>query len=233
MEADHPLIALLYRPSHGPRPGEAVPTASPGLSIELSPLEGPDQRELLESSLPLPPSEGLRRAIRERAEGNPFFMEQMLNYLMDRGLLDCTGERAELTSRAVELPGSILEVIISRVDALEEEIRQTVKRASVLGRSFNTRVLSGMLSGIPIDSHLLSASEAGLWSRLSELQYIFSHGLIREAVYGMQMEGQLVRLHLLAGEIIEELYGDDPRMFADLSYHYEKAAAPGPCLNTH
>ncbi len=132
-----------------PGPGRRYQPASPGLSIELSPLEGPDQRELLES-LPSPaPFRGLRRAIRERAEGNPFFMEQMLNYLMDRGLLDCTGERAELTSRAVELPGSILEVIISRVDALEEEIRQTVKRASVLGRSFNTRVLSGMLSGIP------------------------------------------------------------------------------------
>ncbi len=230
MEADHPLIALLSRPSHGPGPEDAVPTASPGLAIELSPMEDSEQTELLDSSLPLPPSDTLRRAIGERAEGNPFFMEQMLDYLMDRGLLDCTGDRVELASRSSELPGSILEVIISRVDALEEEIRQTVKRASVLGRSFNTRVLSGMLRGMPIERHLLSATEAGLWNRLSELQYIFSHGLIREAVYGMQMEGQLAKLHLMAGEIIEELYGGDERMFADLSYHFEKSGRTGAML---
>ena len=230
MDIDHPLIALLYRPSPGARAEDAVPPNSPELSIVLTPMEKHHQMDLLESSLPRPPSETLRRTIAEKAEGNPFYMEQMLKYLVDRKLLDFTGELAELTSHTVQLPGSIIEVIISRVDALEEEIRQTVKRASVLGRSFNTRVLSEMRRGIPIEGHLSTASEAGLWNRVSELQYIFSHGLIRDAVYGMQMEGQLSKLHLLAGEIIEELYGDDERMYTDLSYHFEKSGRKASML---
>jgi len=230
MDMDHPLIALLYRPSRGHRAEDAVSPAASELTIILPPMEKQDQMDLMDNSLPRPPSDTLRRTIAEKAEGNPFFIEQMLKYLIDSKLLDFSGDMAELTSQAVELPGSIIEVIISRVDSLEEEIRQTVKRASVLGRSFNIRVLSRMLRGIQIEGHLCSALEAGLWNRLSELQYIFSHGLIREAVYGMQMEGQLSKLHLLAGEIIEELYGGDERMFTDLSYHFEKSGRKASML---
>ena len=230
MDMDHPLIGLLYRPAPGTGVERVVSPESAVLTMVLSPMEETDQMNLLKSSLPRPPSETLRRTIAEKAEGNPFYMEQMLKYLIDRKLLDLTGDTAELTSRSVQLPGSIIEVIISRVDALEEEIRQTVKRASVLGRNFNTRVLARMLQGISIEGHLHTAAEAGLWNRLSELQYIFSHGLIREAIYGMQMEGQLSRLHLLAADIIEELYGNDERMFTDLSYHYEKSGRKASML---
>lgn len=222
LQIDAPVICILIRPFQGPSPLELLPEGAVTLRIDLGSLRDSEQLELIGASLPCPPSDGLRRAIEEKAEGNPFYIEQMIMYLLDNELLECGGGIAELTSSKVRLPGSIVEVIISRIDALEADIRRTVKHAAVLGRRFNVRVLSGMLGGEPVDPHLLTGTEARIWSRLSELQYIFRHALIRDSVYEMQLESQLSRLHLLAGEIIEDIYPGDERMFSDLSYHFER-----------
>ncbi|MBN2587478.1 MAG: tetratricopeptide repeat protein [Candidatus Fermentibacteraceae bacterium] len=223
LDIDGPFVCILTRPCPGNAPSRLVPDGTETCNIDLTALREPEQLDLIESALPCPPSKELRGAIEEKAEGNPFYIEQMIMYLLDNHMLECSGEAAELTSPDVRLPGSIVEVIISRVDALEEDIRQTVKHASVLGRRFNIRVLSGMLKGAKVAKHLETGTDARIWNRLSELQYIFRHALIRDSVYDMQMESQLARLHLMAGDIIEELYSDDARMYSDLSHHFEKS----------
>lgn len=223
MDIDGPMICILSRPSPETPPSELLPQSAEILSIQLSALKRDDQRDLVENALPCPPSETLRKVIEEKAEGNPFYIEQMIMYLLDNRLVECSGRTAELTTPGLQLPGSILDIIISRVDALEADIRQTVSHASVLGRRFNIRVLSRMLRGIPVRKHLRTGTEARIWNRLSEIQYIFRHALIRDAVYDMQMDRQLSGLHLLAGNIIEELYADDERMYSDLSHHFEKS----------
>ncbi len=223
MDIDGPMICILTRPSPDIPPSELMPQSAETITVHLTALHREDQRDLVESSLPCPPSETLRKVIEDKAEGNPFYIEQMIMYLLDNHLVDCSGGMAELNTPGLQLPGSILDIIISRVDALQADIRQTVRNASVLGRRFNIRVLSRMLREIPVRDHLRTGTEARIWNRLSEIQYIFRHALIRDAVYDMQMERQLSGLHLLAGNIIEELYGDDERMYSDLSYHFEKS----------
>lgn len=223
MDIEGPMICILTRPSPERTPSELVPQSAGILNIHLAALQQEEQRDLVKNVLPCPPSETLRKVIEEKAEGNPFYIEQMIMYLLDNQLVECSGSRAELTTPGLQLPGSILDIIISRVDALEADIRQTVRHASVLGRRFNIRVLSRMLRGIPVRKHLRTGAEARIWNRLSEIQYIFRHALIRDAVYDMQMDRQLSGLHLLAGNIIEELYADDERMYSDLSHHFEKS----------
>ncbi|OPL17564.1 MAG: hypothetical protein AVO35_09010 [Candidatus Aegiribacteria sp. MLS_C] len=223
MDIDAPVICLLARPSCGPDPSCLLPEDARVLRIDLDPLPESEQIELLRNSLPCPPSNYLKRVITERAEGNPFYMEQMILYLLDRGLVDCSDGGAKLSAADTSLPGSIFEIIMSRIDSLETEVRRTVRHAAVLGRRFDVRVLSRMLIGSPVDLHLTTGVKSRIWESLSRLQYIFSHALIREAVYGVQMEASLSRMHLLAADVIEELFPGDARMYSDLSYHLERS----------
>lgn len=223
MDIEGPMLCILTRPSSARPPSGLLPESADVLTIRLSALRQEEQRDLVRNILPCPPSETLSKVIEEKAEGNPFYIEQIIMYLLDNQLLECSSGIAELNTPGLQLPGSILDIIISRVDALQADIRQTVRNASVLGRRFNIRVLSRMLRGVPVRDHLRTGTEARIWNRLSEIQYIFRHALIRDAVYDMQMDRQLSGLHLLAGNIIEELYGDDERMYSDLSYHFEKS----------
>ncbi len=62
-----------------------------------------------------------------------------------------------------------------------------------------------------------------IWSALSELRYIFSHALLRDAVYEMQLKSRLRELHKLAGDTIERLYPDEKEKYADIAGHFEKA----------
>lgn len=223
LDIDGPVVSVLTRPSPETPPEKMLPEEAVILQMDLGSLAHGEQRALIADSLPCPPSDRLRESIESKAEGNPFYIEQMVMYLLDNRMIECRDGKAVLTSPGLRLPGSIVEIIISRVDALEAEIRKTVKHASVLGRRFNVRVLSRMLSGRTVDEDLRAGAEARIWNRLSELQYIFRHALIRDSVYEMQLEGQLAGLHLMAGQIIEELYSDDERLYSDLSFHFEKA----------
>jgi class 3 adenylate cyclase/tetratricopeptide (TPR) repeat protein len=223
LDFENPILCILTRPSPLREISCLLPETAEVLNIDLTALPEKEQQDILQGILPCAPTSGLCEIVENKAEGNPFYIEQITMYLLDNELIDFSNGRAELASPGVQLPGSILDIIISRIDRLEADIRQTVKNASVLGRTFNVRVLSRMLKGTHMSKHLEMGSEARIWSRLSEIQYIFRHALIRDAVYEMQMDKQLRKLHLLAGEIIEKLYPDDERMYADLSYHFDKS----------
>ncbi len=223
IDFDNPILCILTRPSPIRDMSGLLPESAELLSIDLTALLEKDQQDLVRSILPCSPSETLSEIVENKAEGNPFYIEQIIMYLLDNQLLECADGIAELTSPGVQLPGSILDIIISRVDRLEADIRRTVKHASVLGRRFNIKVLSRMLTGRPLHKHLETGTEERIWTRLSEILYIFKHALIRDAVYEMQMDRQLRELHLLAGNIIEEIYAEDERMYSDLSYHFEKS----------
>ena len=75
-----------------------------------------------------------------------------------------------------------------------------------------------------VDKYLSEGKKEVIWDVLNELNYIFKHALIREAVYAMQLKKELRELHKLAGEVIEEIYKDNiERYYADLANHYEAA----------
>ena len=167
--------------------------------------------------------------IYQRSDGNPFFIEQITLYLQEHGFFN---EKLYLNVEevAVQVPSSINEVLLARIDRLATELKEIVKTASVLGQEFAIAILSTMLlktSGVGQEdiSYYLNAGEKEvIWESLSEIRYIFKHALIREAVYEMQLKKQLRTLHRLAAESIEELYQSDLRpYYFNLAEHYEKA----------
>jgi predicted ATPase len=134
--------------SSGWRLLEAARETAGALEIHLAPLgEGDTQdlvRNLLEiDSLP----EDLRQVIGVRAEGNPFFVEEVLRMLIDEGRLQRAGDGWRLTGdpASLEIPDTLQGVLASRIDRLPEEAKRTLQIAAVIGRTFQVRVLEEVI----------------------------------------------------------------------------------------
>ena len=174
--------------------------------------------------------------IYRRGEGNPFFVEQISLYLKEHNLLDDSLRLRvdpDAPDISIHIPATITDVLIARIDRLATGLKEIVKTASVLGREFAVTLLSEMLLKMgrydsqAIRRYLSAGQEEAVWETVSEIRYIFRHGLIRDAVYEMQLKKQLRALHKLAAETIEELYADDLAAYAfELAEHYERAELP-------
>jgi class 3 adenylate cyclase/tetratricopeptide (TPR) repeat protein len=193
--------------------------------MTLEPLTGEEVLDLAEARLSRKLSGELSSFIMERTQGNPFYTEQFCRYLDENSLLLEGSDGLYLRRDELEIPESIESVIVARMDRLSGKLKELVQTAAVLGREFDVQVLSAMLRGEGDSLRVLLAEgqRQAIWSALSELLYIFSHTMLREVAYGMQLRRQLQALHSLAARSMEELYGASSSRHADIAYHYEKA----------
>ncbi len=198
----------------------------PQQAIDLDELPPADIQALAQQTLEGAIDGELAAFLMEKTNGNPLFVEQLVQDMRERALIRMeNGEwRAERT-RIEKVPASINAVMIARLDRLAARIKAAVQTAAVLGHEFQVQVLSRMLRGDAQLAERIKQAEAEMiWSALSELRYIFRHTLMRDAAYEMQLRAHLQKLHALAEEAIERVYGSDlgPH-YADLAYHYDKA----------
>ena len=164
----------------------------------------------------------LKQFVSERGEGNPFFTEQLITDLSERGALFKTNGTWHIHAQAMAtVPQSVTALLVSRLDRLAPPVKGVVQTASVLEREFDGRVLSHMLS--PRDhAYIDVAQEESIWSAIDEVNYLFRHALLRDAAYQMQVRSRLQTLHRLAAESIEYFFADDPSYFAQLLEHWHQ-----------
>lgn len=169
-------------------------------------------------------SPALMELILIRSEGNPFFAEQVIHYLQEEGQLELGNGWEQVESvRDSILPSDIRALLVARMDKLAREVKSVVQTASILGREFDISVLSQMLGSEYTTKGLVKdAEKAAIWSPLSEILYIFQHGLLRDAAYSMQMRARRQELHILALNALEVIYEEElDRHYAELAYHAE------------
>ncbi|MBN2396715.1 MAG: tetratricopeptide repeat protein [Candidatus Atribacteria bacterium] len=189
--------------------------------IILEYLDKETTRELINSKFGGEASAPLFHLIWQKSEGNPFYIEQIILYLHENHFIN---DKLDITHAEIEIPKTINSIIIARIDRLTMNLKEIVQTASVIGREFTINVLSAMLNKKEITFQITEGEKENIWNKVTELQYIFKHALIRESVYEMQLKKRLRSLHKLAAEVIEEFYKDDIKeYYADLSNHYEKA----------
>jgi class 3 adenylate cyclase len=140
----------LDRESEGWRLVSAVRDAFGDALIELrlDPLSGDDTRTLVANllkveSLPLE----TRAHILEKSEGNPFFVEEVIRMLIDRGAIERHGDRWTATARVsdVEIPDTLQGLLLARIDRLPPETKRTLRVAAVIGRQFGVTMLERLL----------------------------------------------------------------------------------------
>jgi len=116
--------------------------------ITLNPLSDADSRQLVSNLLEIESlPDGVRSIILQKAEGNPFFVEEVIRMLIDRGAIVKRGEGwvAEKEIENVDIPDNLQGLLLARIDRLPEDVKRTLRVASVIGRQFSVRVLEEVL----------------------------------------------------------------------------------------
>lgn len=231
---DSPLLLVGVRRPAGSRPRwDDLPHHQ---AIHLGELSTEDSRELAASLLRLPSlPPALETMILERAQGNPFYVEEVVHVLIDRGhLVPEDGEyRLVGDLSAIEIPDTISGVVMSRIDSLDEGSRTVLRVASVIGRVFPYRVLK------PTYPHPIS--DTALRRRLETLQrvdltpleepepnlrHIFKHILTQEVAYESLLHARRRDLHgqvALYYETIHREVGLE-EYYDLLAYHFGRSA---------
>jgi predicted ATPase len=209
--------------------------------IRLQPLNASESGELVDSLLNISDlPDGLRSRIMERSEGNPYFVEEVIRTLIDRGMLvrdeDSAWWRATEDCTDLDIPGNLQTLLVARIDRLAETARRTLQVAAVVGRSFYFRVLQQIMDiADELDSQLLTLQQKQLIleaTRLPEREYIFRHALTQEAAYSTILLKQRRSFHLAVGESLESLFPDQrDEMAGTLAAHFKKARAFAKALH--
>jgi len=197
--------------------------------IELGPL-GVAEGELL-GALVAPaelPAE-LERRVLEAADGNPFFLEELVRSLADVGALVRTDDGWRFDHAVeVEVPPTVEKVILARLDRLSPPARELVTAASALGRTFALPLLEGVVGDVPADT-LHELQRLGLLRqsrRWPQPEFRFRHALIQETAYRTLLGEKRTTLHRRAAEWLEERYGDrDVEALGLLAHHWLAAEA--------
>ena len=179
------------------------------------------------------PPQALVTLIHAHTEGNPFFIEELFQHLVERGkLTKANGDfRAFLNLTDIDVPQSLRIVIGRRLARLNQDTQKVLGAAAVIGRSFTFELLEAS-TGADADSLLDcldEAERAGLISstlQYPEARFKFSHELMRQAVVTRLSEARRQRLHLSVAYAIEQLYPNALEERADdLAHHLWQAGA--------
>ncbi len=199
------------------------------LQIHLSRLSDDESAELLKELLPnstIAPD--VRSFVLERSEGNPYYIEEFLRLLIERGYLreidnhwvTASGIDLEL----LPLPTSLEALIRSRVDNLPAELRQQLQYAAVIGRPFKAALLTEVTQRHDVPSVLERLQERGILQTSETEDWEFNHNLAQLVVYNSMLKVQRKALHLRVAEILEEQWdGSEDEHASELAYHFTAA----------
>jgi class 3 adenylate cyclase/tetratricopeptide (TPR) repeat protein len=178
--------------------------------------------------LPLDPP--LEKKIVEKTEGNPFFTEEIVRDLLDRGYLVKSGDQyiCNCPIYQLEIPNTIQGVLAARMDRLSEDLKQTMQVASVIGRDFAFRLLKSIME-LGEELRVRLTNLVGLEilyekALYPELEYIFKHALTQAVAYESLLKQRRQQIHGRIARTIEELYADRlPEHYELLAHHYGKS----------
>ncbi len=160
--------------------------------------------------------EALRRLVAQRAEGNPFFVEELARYVREHD------------SETRTLPATVQDLLTARLDRLPEVLKRTLQTAAVLGRQFPLPLLEAVApAGTDLRADLRELVRHELLQETElypELKYRFTHLLIQEAAYQELLLRARAELHARAGEALERLCAarlDD--VLTELAEHFGRS----------
>ena len=222
------MLVVTHRP-------EAIPawrTTAALTQLRLGPLPDEDitriVRAVAGSDLPA----ALESAIRAKAEGNPFFAEEIARSLLEDGTVERTAGQLVLVRPLADmrLPGTIEEVIAARVDRFGSDAKRVSQVAAVLGRQFRRAHLLRLLDGEAVDvaAGLGELARRGVVHRktvLSDDEYRFGESLTQEVLYEGLLHKERRHLHEQIATMLEA-EDDAPETPALIAHHFARSDSP-------
>lgn len=202
--------------------------------VRLEPLDDVDSRRLVANLLEIEDlPAGVRALILRKAEGNPFFVEEVIRSLLDAQLVVRVDAhwRATREIETIALPDTLAGVIAARLDRLDDETKRTAQTAAVIGREFQRALLAEL---VPARESLDAALRDLVRRELvrekgpaSELVYLFKHALTQETAYATLLLSKRRELHVRIAECLERA---DPARVNEIARHFLEGQAEGRAL---
>jgi class 3 adenylate cyclase/tetratricopeptide (TPR) repeat protein len=221
------LMILTHRPGYSQPLGERAHFSRIALG-NLPPEQSTAMAGNILKSGSLPAQ--LEELITAKSEGNPFYIEELTKSLLESGVLRRSNGSYSLERpvEQVNVPDTIQEVILSRIDRLEREGKEAIQLASVIGREFTVRLLQ-RISDVQAEldqvlGELNSLELIYAKAYLPELSYMFKHALTHDVAYSTLLLERRKALHRIVASAIEELYSDRlAEQCETLAHHYYEA----------
>ena len=202
------MVVITYRPEYR----GALARVAGSQTFALAPLDASQTSALIAELLGSHPSlASLAAQIAERAAGNPFFAEEIVRDLAERGVLDgdrgayrCQGDLAD-----VSVPATVQATIAARIDRLNATAKRTLNAAAVIGSRFGADLLASQLggSGGSCAAAVTDLVEAELIDQVlftPRAEFAFRHPLIRMVAYASQLKSGRAELHRRLAAAIEQ-----------------------------
>jgi len=162
----------------------------------------------------------IEKLIWERTNGNPFYIEQLIIFMVEKIDLDKVDVVKEIK---FNVPDNINSLLVSRFDLLPLNMKTTVRYAAVIGAQFNLDLLENLMGKL---DHLFvdMGCNRDIWIKISEQNYKFKNIYLRESIYQQLLKKDRKKMHLRLIKIIEKLYSKTlSEHFSDIAYHYAEA----------
>jgi class 3 adenylate cyclase/tetratricopeptide (TPR) repeat protein len=232
------LVVCVTRPPEAPPPEFSDLLAAPiTTKIVLEPLGAEDMLTVVRQRLgvtTLPTEVG--SLIEAKAEGNPFFGEELASSLRDRGVIEIRDGSCHLVAtrsqlRSLDVPDSVEGVISGRIDRLTDSQRLAIKFASVIGRDFRLGTLREIHPfadyAARLESDLAVLADRDLMTVVSfepEPTFAFNHAITLDVAYDMLLFRQRAGLHRAVATWFESRFGDNlAPHYATLAHHWRHA----------
>ena len=240
VESVMPLLMLaLARPALLERQGDSVGIWADGvLRLHLQPLDASNSASLADELLQrLPENAALAALMTERAEGNPFFMEELVKMLIDQGAIDTTAEHWQVNTEKMQswrVPPTLTGVLQARLDGLPAPERHALQLASVIGQYFWDAALAYIEP--QADKHLArlqrrelvhvqeAAQEAVNPSAEGVHEYAFRHQILHQVTYDTVVKAVKRHAHARTAEWLkQQATARSKSLLASAAEHYEHA----------
>ncbi len=229
--ADAPMRLLILhtrRPSYSPPWAERANVRR----LALNPLSTRETFRVAQGRLgvaQLP--EALGTLIAAKAEGNALFAEEIVSFLLERGVVrhDSVGVMFDPAAVNAAFPQSVQAILAARVDQMPREARNLLQMAAVVGRRFDPDLVLALSDPADREGSTFTAMEAADLIHRDELSgdYLFKHILIREAIYNQLLTGPRAAMHLKVAEELEKRSGNSLFERAEtLAHHFAAGEEP-------
>ena len=202
-------------------------------TIRLKDLEVQDGIEMLKSLLDVQdiPVE-LYDIVRQKAEGNPFYIEEIINSLIESEVLNRDSGDWKLARKITEddIPTTIQGLLTARIDRLGNSFKRILKEASVIGRVFPVQLLKRITDlKEHIDPWLSALEQIDLIKKRgvqTDVEYVFKHALIQEVVYNGILKKERREIHGRIASVMEQMFEKRlSEFFEILAFHFTQARA--------